>query len=165
MKYVGIIVFVAIIAWLFVRMLSLLMASDRKKVELELLDEDFSEIAALAAQKGEIVQQLRDLEVDYNTGKIDEEQYKERREKLENKGVSLMRELDKLRDGNRLTEQQLEEYRQQYVDSSNESEKLECPDCGEDISHRDRFCRHCGCEIHEMQPKENGNAETQVAEV
>lgn len=75
--------------------------SRREQMSFELIDEDLREVESLVARKVALVQALRDIEYDFQTHKISEEDYRRFKRSCERQAVAVMRRLDKLHGGDR----------------------------------------------------------------
>jgi hypothetical protein len=135
-----------------------------RQLRFELLDRELEQIETLSARKGAILQTLKDIEFDYETGKISEDNYDRLRRRHERKALKVMRRLDELREGDDdlLDEidgevaERLEQLRDQQAadapDTATNAEPrrtLECPACGRHLEQDARFCDKCGTEIDE----------------
>ncbi|MCS7060159.1 MAG: zinc-ribbon domain-containing protein [Anaerolineae bacterium] len=114
---------------------------------------------ALEAERRAVVRAIRDLDLDYRTQKLNEEDYKVLRMAQARRGAEILRELDALsreqpagpshsqqpRDIDAEIEQAVAALR-----SNTASAKLTCPACGKAIQAEDRFCARCG---QALQPK------------
>jgi len=143
------------------------------QLRFELLDRELKQIETLSARKGRILQTLKDIEFDFETGKISEEDYKQLRRRHERKALKIMRQLDELREGDddllddidSEVAARLEQLRESTADestrdipadqSADRSEKrpVECPSCGRGLEADARFCDRCGTEIDEETRK------------
>lgn len=139
------------------------------QLRFELLDRELKQIETLSARKGRILQTLKDIEFDFETGKISEEDYEQLRRRHERKALKIMRQLDELREGDddllddidSEVAERLEQLREPTADEStrdssadhagdrSEQRPLECPSCGRGLETDARFCDRCGTEIDE----------------
>jgi len=79
---------------------------------------------------------LKDLEFDYKTGKIDDDDYANLKAGLEKSAIEVLKSLDGLK--------KMETDKKKYTKKS----KGEfCSGCGELLSSVDRFCSSCGKEV------------------
>lgn len=130
------------------------------QLRFEVLDEELREIEELVARKSVLLQGLKDIEFDYETGKLSEEDYERLREKNERQAVQVMRKLDDLRGDVDLDEaidsaleRRLQE-RARTVPADRSAETpdpeqetpatIECPECGKRLEAEARFCSRCG---------------------
>jgi hypothetical protein len=73
--------------------------SREEQLRFEVLDEDLRHIEELVAQRSYLLQSLRELQLDHETGKIPEDDYESTRKKLELEAVKVLRELDEVHGG------------------------------------------------------------------
>ncbi len=143
-------------------------ASRKEQLSFELLDEEERKIEALVSRKVALVQALRDIEYDWETNKISEEDYKRFKKSCERQAVGVMRKLDALHGGERDWEAEIdravEQRRQQQPGSraeqtpdqpatpdvaatSTDDEQApvtKCRSCGASLEPDDQFCSQCG---------------------
>ena len=144
----------------------------RDQLRFEVLDDELTELERLVARKSVLLQSLRDIEFDHETGKLSDEDYERLKKKHEHRAVRVMRQLDELRGGvdlDEMIDSALEERLAEKArpDESQErdvqAEKLACPECGEQLEPEDRFCSHCGLKLDEAsQSDEDDEAEVEV---
>jgi len=94
--------------------------------------------AYLLARKEEAYAALKDIELDYQMGKLSEEDYIELREKYRLEALAL---LDQIEKGD-----EIEELLEREVKALRRERKL-CPACGTEKSPASRFCRTCGAPL------------------
>ncbi len=70
--------------------------SRQDQLSFELLDEELRSIEALVSRKVALVQALRDIEYDYDTDKISEDDYRRFKTSCERQAIGVMRRLDKI---------------------------------------------------------------------
>lgn len=85
-----------------------------------------AEAAGLADRKLSIYQDIRDLELDRQTGKVSDADYRMMRSDYEQEAAQVMKAMDE------------EDSRQ------GKHRKRSCPSCGATLSGKDRFCGDCG---------------------
>ena len=127
-------------------------------------------VSALLAERDRILRALQELEFDYHLGKIPEEDYPIQRQYLLQKGVEVIKTLDKI-DGDDNSEDQIQRIEkiinENRVDGDDNSEIMIkdvdiesmiaarkrtkdskpdgfCPKCGKPVSKNDKFCAKCG---------------------
>ena len=83
-----------------------------------------------------VLSALRDLDFDFKTGKINEDDYQPLRDQL-------LLDAAKLVDEEKTEEQQLES----LIQSRRNSRKASCPTCGKKIVLGDAFCSSCGTKL------------------
>lgn len=127
------------------------------QIRRELLDREFRELEELTARKSVLLQTLRDIESDYETGKLSEEDYENMKEEYERRAVRIMQKIDDLRTGADV-EEDLDALIEEALESSDEpaspdepspsqsdhDASVPCPACGTAVEPRDRFCSQCG---------------------
>jgi len=84
---------------------------------------------------------LKELEFDYRTGKLSEEDYKELEEQYRYQAISLLKDIDRAEKGEDLSEKIEEEIR--AIRKAKQKE-LRCPSCQGQYRSGDRFCPSCG---------------------
>lgn len=132
------------------------------QLRFELLDRELEQIETLSARKGAILQTLKDIEFDYETGKISEDDYDRLRRRHERKALKVMRKLDDLREGDDdmladvddAIAERLESLRGQEpstdTTATDATERtLVCPECDRRLEPDAKFCDQCGEEIDE----------------
>ena len=109
-----------------------------------------SEQQMLLAQKEALLAQIKALDFDAETGKLDEEDYAAEREMLIRQTMAVMRQLDEVADVEAEIEAAVERLRQTAA-AEGETRPLNfCPQCGTAVTAQDRFCANCG---HQLQPQ------------
>ena len=111
--------------------------------------------ARLSHQRDAIYALIRELDVDHQTGKITEQDYRSLRERYVTEGVSVLKQLDALpaTDGrsaldNEIEEQVLTMRRRQPTDRASRRTVVEhCTQCGHPADPEDRFCARCGASL------------------
>ncbi len=90
---------------------------------------------------------IRDLDFDFQTGKVDQKDYAELRQQLEREAVQILRQLDAVDPlvafDNEL-EQQVLALRQRSTSTSCGSEREACSSCGTPLEEDENFCPFCG---------------------
>ena len=104
-----------------------ILLSGRKSGE-ELVEGD--ELHRLLYKKDVTYMSLKDLEFEYQTGKIDESDYNSLKTKYEAEAVSILKEIDNAEKSGK--------------SSKKESGKRFCSECGTSVSRSDKFCSSCG---------------------
>ena len=153
----------------------------RDQLRSELLESELAQIEELVARKASLLQNLRDLEFDYETGKLSEEDYDRLKRQHEREAVKVMKKLDELRGEDRrddideAIEARLEQLRAERdeLDVSDESrtsgeDKREatgdeasvdetpssgrhCPECDRPLPRDAQFCSGCGLELDALE--------------
>lgn len=145
-----------------------------EQIRSELLDEELREIELLVARKSALLLALRDIEYDWETAKISEEDYTRFKRSCERQAVAVMRRLDAIHGGRgwevvideelarRLAEHSPDDETSRessektrtpaqsvdlpVLDKSTASE-LPCTTCGAMLATDDLFCSKCGTPV------------------
>ncbi|HLG19677.1 MAG TPA: zinc ribbon domain-containing protein [Bdellovibrionota bacterium] len=116
----------------------------------------------LREEKAGFVLALRELDFDYETGKLSANDYKALRQKYESKTIETMRELDLLDDewkrfletvDGQLKNRIPQTVRPKPATQKKPSGKMFCSKCGKSVVAQDRFCGWCG---HPREAAANG---------
>lgn len=112
----------------------------KRKLEPEGPFEDFvdDERQKLVSEKESALLALKELDFDYQTGKLDDEDYHHLRDRYRAKALTLLKEID----GTDRAEGFEKEIERGALTS-----KLTCPYCGEKYSPGDKFCPECGTDL------------------
>lgn len=117
--------------------------------------------ATLAAERERLLAALRDLELDYVTGKVSAEDYARQRPLLVAQGAEVLRQLDTvagtpaarsarpaaaLDDEIEAAVRQMRQGRRQPR-ASQPAARATCPACGQAARAQDRFCAGCGAPL------------------
>ncbi len=103
------------------------------------------EIEQLNLQKEGLYSAIHDLDFDYQTGKVDQQDYAELRNQLEGEAIETLRELDEidpLAALDETLERQIANLR--TAPSEAKSPSQVCSTCGTDYPHEASFCPVCG---------------------
>lgn len=107
----------------------------------------------LLAQRDAIYAAIRELDFDYQTGKVDEQDYQIQRQRHVIDGVRVLKGLDALPQDSewvRLSaeiEAAVRAMRQRRARGAAVSEARFCPQCGRPVDADARFCAQCGAEL------------------
>ncbi len=154
-------VFAALTVYTLAKIISPFLEDRREQLRFELLDEQVQQIERLVARKSVLMQSLRDIEFDHETGKLSEEDYQRLKKKYERRAVQVMRALDELRgDADRdeeidsALERRLQERSHRAPEPSTDrhdgdSADVECPECGKELEPEARFCSRCGTPLED----------------
>lgn len=155
-------IFAALTVYALFRIVSPFLASEDEQIRHELLDDELREIERLVARKSVLLQSLKDIEFDRETGKLSETDYERLRDRYEREALQVMRELDEVRGGVDLDDEidaavreRLEhELRDAGVeadrpDEASDGEPLACPECEKELEPEARFCSRCGTPLEE----------------
>lgn len=138
------------------------LASGEDQLRFEALDEDLRRVEELAARRATILKELRAIRLDFETGKITEEDYEEARRRHERKALKVMHELDDLH-GGRGWEEAIDEQLAERLDKLDAEEReaasaprddgedavITCEECGKKLEPQARFCSRCGTPLQE----------------
>jgi len=106
-----------------------------------------NETEHLLLQKEMVYGAIRDLDFDFQTRKVDQQDYTELRQQLEKEAVQILRQLDAVDPlvafDNEL-EQQVLALRQRSTSTSCGSEREACSSCGTPLEEDENFCPFCG---------------------
>ena len=148
-------------------MLRPFLMSRHGQLNFEMLDEELRQIEALVSRKVALVQALRDIEYDWKTNKISEEDYRRFKKSCERQAVGVMRRLEALHGGNhdwdavidRALQERLDAMDADYAqqpwdearsgDGSADAGPPTCQDCHAPLSTGDIFCSQCGTRVDE----------------
>jgi ribosomal protein L32 len=149
------------------------LSSRQDLLRFEVLDEDLRRVEELAAQKSTLLKTLRDVEFDFETGKISESDHRDLKQRYERQAVEVMRALDEIHGGrgweqaidaelSRRLEKisQTRQTQQQHAAEASAADVAVCPDCSKEMEADARFCSQCGATIgddatsHEPEEKQ-----------
>lgn len=176
MTYLFIILALIFTVLMIAQILRPFLISREDQLRFEILDEDLRRIEALMAQKGALIQTLRDLEYDNETAKISPEDYKRFKRSCERQAVGIMRELDTIHggrdwqevierslDGASIDEKVHSEDEIWHSSAGEEKEDLDsllCSKCGTPLEEDDKFCGQCGTPLN----SQNDSSKSENAE-
>jgi hypothetical protein len=101
----------------------------------------------LLLQKEMLYGAIRDLDFDFQTGKVDQKDYAELRQQLEREAVQILRQLDAadpLVALNHEIEQQVLVLRRHSASMVCDSSRESCVGCGSPLENDENFCPCCG---------------------
>jgi len=87
---------------------------------------------------------LKELEFDFRSGILTEEDYRDLEAKYKRKAISILKDIDDSKKGNdeeEAIERRVLEIRQKKAGI--------CPQCGTRYQEGDRFCSHCGANLRQ----------------
>lgn len=164
--------------------------SREQQLRFEVLDDDLRSIEELVARRSYLLQSLRELQMDYETGKIPEDDYEDTKRTLELEAVKVLRELDEVHGGrgwqdtideelderlgsiprrraDELDEPSAPEPVPADVDVPTDDDELpdeiECPECGKAMEPDARFCSQCGYALSDEELEADDADEPQEA--
>jgi ribosomal protein L32 len=136
------------------------LTTHEQSLRFEVLDEDLRKVEELAARKSALLQTLRDVEFDYETGKITENDYRDLKARYEREAIEVMRELDNLHGGRGWEEAidaeldqrvaKIRAEREKAPAESTSPELIDCPECGHEMQANARFCSQCGTTLADV---------------
>ncbi len=85
---------------------------------------------------------LKELEFDFQSGILTEEDYKDLEARYKGKAISILREIDSL-----AKDDDIEDIIEKQVMALRRSKERFCPQCGARRRQDDRFCSHCGVNL------------------
>ncbi len=109
----------------------------RSKNETMAFDVNHS-IEDLEAKKVEIYKAIKDIEFDYEMGKLSREDFEELRSQYKAEAVKILKQLDQVRPGRRKRGGRVPAQAGQRF----------CTQCGTPVHAQDRFCRNCGAALY-----------------
>ena len=89
---------------------------------------------------------LKELEFDYQSGILTEEDYRDLEAKYKRKAVATLRGMDDLAKGTNV-----EEEIERQVRELRQSQGRFCPQCGAKYQEADRFCSSCGVSLNQEE--------------
>jgi hypothetical protein len=113
------------------------------KVETD-QDEEGDERHKLIAAKESALIALKDLEFDYKTGKIDEDDYVQLKNRYEAEAVAVLKKMDQVEHTPLPTKMNIPIRREQPAEKGGQ---VFCTTCGKKAQPKDRFCAGCGAPL------------------
>lgn len=111
----------------------------------------------LAAQKAGILEAIRALDFDHDTGKLPDQEYEQQRAALMNDAATILKELDTMPAGPQdediyaQIEAAVSTIRQQRAGQTSTAVQF-CTACGQGLDADDNFCPRCGQPAYTVQP-------------
>ena len=105
------------------------------------------EVEQLSLHKETLYTAIRDLDFDYQTGKVDQQDYTTLRHQLEDEAIQALRDLDAVDPLAALDdelERQIAALRQPFPGETVEAISAECSRCGAKLQGDEYFCATCG---------------------
>lgn len=128
----------------------------RHKTQLSAAGEN-EKLQELRSERDTTYSMLKELEFDYQSGIMTEEDYRELEARYKRKAIFTLRDIDNAgRDGS--VEPELDEIEQQVqklrkskgktgVLAGKPAERKFCPQCGSQVGEKDKFCASCGASL------------------
>ena len=113
----------------------------------------------LQAGRDRVLNSLQELEMDFNTGKILEEDYREQRQALMKEGAGILRRIDVLNAGGDVSSEgdeiddEIEAAIAQIRSEKEDGGGGFCPSCGSEVKAGDLFCIRCGNTLAGVEEK------------
>ena len=98
-------------------------------------------IGRLGQRKETLLQNIADLDFEYNMGKLSEDDYANLRANLKRQAMETLEQIDLLRESNALFSVG------GAVKEKAKPKELFCTQCGTTLSEADRFCSSCGTRV------------------
>ena len=109
--------------------------------------EDNDAAGSLLLQKEMLYVAIRDLDFDFQTGKVDQKDYDELRRQLEREAIYILRQLDAVDPlvmFDNEVERQVIGLRRCHISTARGSGQETCASCGTPLESDDNFCPACG---------------------
>lgn len=140
--------------------------------EVESREHEIEKLKSLDNQKETLYSAIRDIDFDYDLGKLSKEDFKELRNKYKLEAAGVLKEIDQIQNqsGTKTPDYELEQeilsYRKRKPDSYSDDNKIQegisafksasnktntdhkCSECGSDYSSADLFCSKCGASLN-----------------
>ncbi|MFC2020651.1 zinc ribbon domain-containing protein [Chloroflexota bacterium] len=108
----------------------------------------------LSSKRGTTYSMLKELEFDFQSGILTEEDYKDLEARYKKKAISILKDADNLEKGIEVGEEiekQVRELRRSKSKAGGQprgpSERKFCSQCGEKVGENDKFCAGCGTSL------------------
>ncbi len=101
------------------------------------------ELQELHARRDTTYSMLKELEFDFQSGILSEEDYRDLQARYKGKAVSILKDMDGLKE----SPQNIEDEIESHVLKLRQVKKQFCPQCGARYQAGDRFCSQCGAKL------------------
>lgn len=101
------------------------------------------QLSELTSQRDNLLASIKEIEFDYETGKISAEDFGEMNAKYRSEAVTILKRIDGLRGNSRASQKLEAELRQLRLQQKSKAMKF-CSECGASLQVSDRFCFQCG---------------------
>ncbi|RMF56749.1 MAG: zinc-ribbon domain-containing protein [Calditrichaeota bacterium] len=111
-----------------------------------------SSLRYLMEAKTEALRAIKEIDFEYQLGKISREDYEELKGEYQRKAVEVLKQLDALQNSENEDdplEKEIKNYRQKLVKSGSQLGKMYCPHCGKEVKSSYHYCVHCGKQLHQ----------------
>lgn len=103
----------------------------------------------LVKQKNELLQELKDIDLEYRMGKLSDQDYEEIKSEYENQAINILQKIET--NGNGKSDKddlelEIEIHKRKQKNESTNSKKF-CSNCGKKIDETVKFCSNCGAKI------------------
>ena len=96
-----------------------------------------SKLEDFEARKNELYTAIKDIDFDYQMGKLSEEDYQELRQKYKAEAVELLKRIDAMRQSRK----------KRRKGKAAKAGVRFCSQCGAQVGKNDRFCSECGAKL------------------
>ncbi len=90
---------------------------------------------------------LKELEFDFHSGLLSEGDYHELEKSYKQKAISILKDVDRLREGTDVDTDVDEEIERQVAELRQRKRGRFCSQCGAEYQEEDRFCAQCGARL------------------
>ncbi len=104
-------------------------------------------LQALHSRRDTAYSMLKELEFDFQSGILTEEDYKDLEARYKGKAISILREIDSLAKDDDIEDIDIEDIIEKQVMALRRSKERFCRQCGAERRQDDRFCSHCGANL------------------
>lgn len=120
--------------------------------------DDDNPLTDLLTRKDSVLLSIKELEFDYQTGKLSAEDFEQLNGRLRQRAISLLRQIEKTAPASADLEAELEALILQQrklagvpkltLKESGADKRRFCPECGGQVKLTDKFCAQCGTALH-----------------
>lgn len=101
----------------------------------------------LQSQRDTTYSMLKELEFDFQSGVLTEEDYRDLEARYKNKAITILRDMDEATEGT--VGIGIEEEIEKEVLALRQKRERFCTQCGDRVDEGDRFCAHCGARLRQ----------------
>lgn len=102
-----------------------------------------AELEGLLVRKDGLYAAIKDLDFDYQTGKLSVDDYETLKEAYARDAIEVLKEIDE-RDGDLREGPAKAKRPRRRKSAKGQQVSVLCSECGEELDGSDRFCKHCG---------------------